>query len=383
MTPFAFAGSTIYNAPDGILTGAQMNADPTLATPLDDNTHDYYATLAAWLDWIELQNMTFTGILDFSGATVTFGLEAGDIPDISATYVTIASINTAAELETIANLGAYASDILGCADQAALGALIPTLNQNTSGTAANLSGTPALPNGVTATTQSQADNSTKLATTAYVDTLGGTKATISGIPAQYEWGVFASATAIEGVAVTASKGVMTDANGKPAPVGSITLPLASTYGYQGNGSGIAAPVSPATFLATLKTANGDVAYTDYFSSTNFNSTIDGSPTGEIRYQIVDKRCSVDIHISGVKNAATKYFTFTLPVAQTTGRSNAMTQSTLRKAIAGTYQVETAMIWMDAGATTVRVYRDPAGGSGTDWADDVALIVNGSFAYETD
>lgn len=45
----------------------------------------------------------------------------------------------------------------------------PTLNQNTTGTASNLSGTPALPNGTTATTQSPADNSTKFATTAYVD----------------------------------------------------------------------------------------------------------------------------------------------------------------------------------------------------------------------
>lgn len=45
---------------------------------------------------------------------------------------------------------------------------IPTLNQNTSGTAANLSGTPALPNGTTGTTQTVGDNSTKLATTAFV-----------------------------------------------------------------------------------------------------------------------------------------------------------------------------------------------------------------------
>ena len=51
---------------------------------------------------------------------------------------------------------------------------IPTLNQNTTGTASNVSGTPALPNGTTATTQTAADNSTKLATTAYVDSgLGG------------------------------------------------------------------------------------------------------------------------------------------------------------------------------------------------------------------
>jgi hypothetical protein len=51
----------------------------------------------------------------------------------------------------------------------------PTLNQNTSGTAGNLSGTPALPNGTTATTQGAGDGSTKLATTAYVDTGLGTK----------------------------------------------------------------------------------------------------------------------------------------------------------------------------------------------------------------
>jgi hypothetical protein len=47
----------------------------------------------------------------------------------------------------------------------------PTLNQNTTGTAANLSGTPALPNGTAATTQASTDNSTKLATDAFVQTL--------------------------------------------------------------------------------------------------------------------------------------------------------------------------------------------------------------------
>jgi hypothetical protein len=40
---------------------------------------------------------------------------------------------------------------------------------NTTGTAANLSGTPALPNGTTATTQSAGANDTKLATDAYVN----------------------------------------------------------------------------------------------------------------------------------------------------------------------------------------------------------------------
>ena len=44
----------------------------------------------------------------------------------------------------------------------------PTFNQSTSGTASNVSGTPALPNGTTATTQARSDTSTKLATTAFV-----------------------------------------------------------------------------------------------------------------------------------------------------------------------------------------------------------------------
>jgi hypothetical protein len=47
---------------------------------------------------------------------------------------------------------------------------VPTLNQNSTGTAANLSGTPALPNGTTATTQTGGDNSTKIATDAFVQT---------------------------------------------------------------------------------------------------------------------------------------------------------------------------------------------------------------------
>lgn len=45
---------------------------------------------------------------------------------------------------------------------------IPTLNQSTSGTASNVSGTPALPNGTSATTQATGDNTTKLATDAFV-----------------------------------------------------------------------------------------------------------------------------------------------------------------------------------------------------------------------
>lgn len=46
--------------------------------------------------------------------------------------------------------------------------VFPTFNQNTTGTAANLAGTPALPNGTSATTQVPGDGSTKIATDAFV-----------------------------------------------------------------------------------------------------------------------------------------------------------------------------------------------------------------------
>jgi len=46
---------------------------------------------------------------------------------------------------------------------------VPVLNQNTTGTAAGLSASSALPNGTTATTQSPGDATTKVATTAYAD----------------------------------------------------------------------------------------------------------------------------------------------------------------------------------------------------------------------
>lgn len=102
-TQLSADAATIYNAPDGARTGAQMDADPTLAFPLDDGTHDYYATLASLLDWIELQDITFTGTLNLSGATVTFGLEASDIPDLSAYQAADSDLTTWATVTPSAN----------------------------------------------------------------------------------------------------------------------------------------------------------------------------------------------------------------------------------------------------------------------------------------
>jgi hypothetical protein len=90
-------------------------------------------------------------------------------------------------------------------------------------------GTPTLPTGTIATTQTQGNNSTAIATTAYADTLGATKGTISGTPAQYQWGVWNSATAIKGVAVTGSKVVCSDSNGQPVACTNLTDLAFSSY----------------------------------------------------------------------------------------------------------------------------------------------------------
>ncbi|MGO9572976.1 MAG: beta strand repeat-containing protein [Terriglobales bacterium] len=65
-------------------------------------------------------------------------------------------------------VGSTGSDIPQLSGGLLLASEIPNNAANTTGTAGGLSGTPTLPNGTLATTQSVGDNSTKLATTAYV-----------------------------------------------------------------------------------------------------------------------------------------------------------------------------------------------------------------------
>jgi hypothetical protein len=139
---------------------------------------------------------SFLGAADYAAARALMDLEAG------TDFYSVSAADTAfeGELDNSAGLLAALSDetgtgvavfsisptlvtpILGTPTSGTLtNCTFPTLNQNTTGTAANLSGTPALPNGTTATTQSPADNSTKLATTAYADAAAGSPVNITPV----------------------------------------------------------------------------------------------------------------------------------------------------------------------------------------------------------
>ena len=109
-------------------------------------------------------------------------LLAGDIPNIAESQVTnlTSDLGNRVLTSTTVNGHALSSNVTVSASDITTGTLphtqlptlvsgdIPANAANTSGTAANLSGTPAIPSGTTATTQALNDNSTKLATDAFV-----------------------------------------------------------------------------------------------------------------------------------------------------------------------------------------------------------------------
>lgn len=100
------------------------------------------------------------------GVCPTAASLSGDVSASNSAVVTVTGINGV-------NFGGLATGIIKNTTvtgtpSIAIAADFPILNQNTTGTAANLSGTPALPNGTTATTQSLGDSSSRLATDAFV-----------------------------------------------------------------------------------------------------------------------------------------------------------------------------------------------------------------------
>jgi hypothetical protein len=118
-------------------------------------------------------NVTITGTwpnqtINSSGGGSAPTLQTNTVNNASQAALNLlnSSTNAAGLTATFANTSAgnVQLEIAGTINAAH----VATLNQSTTSTAANLSGTPALPNGTTATTQTAGDNTTKLATDAFV-----------------------------------------------------------------------------------------------------------------------------------------------------------------------------------------------------------------------
>jgi hypothetical protein len=103
--------------------------------------------------------LTGVGIARNTGACTEL---SGDVTTSGSNAASVVKVNGAAVPASKTIVGTNSSSQIVDASSA-------TLSNNTTGTAANLSGTPALPNGTTATTQSALDGSTQIATDAYAD----------------------------------------------------------------------------------------------------------------------------------------------------------------------------------------------------------------------
>lgn len=140
---------------------------------------------------IQASNTGGTGLTCDAGITINTSAHTLNVGTLPAGHVTIGALgtptswtfDTTTPATALASLGGtafvYPGAGIGFSTGAAWGSsfnpsntipanYIATLNQNTTGTAANLSGTPALPNGTTAVTQAGGDNTTLLATDAFV-----------------------------------------------------------------------------------------------------------------------------------------------------------------------------------------------------------------------
>ena len=153
------------------LAGGTMTGTLAMGANNITSTGSLGATGAGKLAKGWFTNLESTNDITINGtALATIYAAIGQTMYIGTTGV---AINRASAALTLAGITLTTPDIGTPSAGTLTNCTFPTLNQNTSGTAANLSGTPDLPNGTTATTQSAADNSTKLATTVYADTAAG------------------------------------------------------------------------------------------------------------------------------------------------------------------------------------------------------------------
>ena len=174
-------------------------------------------------------------------------------------------------------------------------AAFPTLNQNTTGTAANLSGTPALPNGTTATTQTLGDNTTHVATDAFV-IANAASAGVSSVAAgggiavsgtgggPYTGAVTVSAIAANRTVTTSPTVLSTDMagqiNSNVTGGGTLTIPAISSTVFPAGATltvvNYSASTEAVTTTPTVNAGGGCVTGTGIPSGDTWNITSNGT-----------------------------------------------------------------------------------------------------------
>jgi hypothetical protein len=246
-------GAAVTIAPNGVtLTGsttlaAGSSTAPTLAVVWIDNSNHYWSYVPTSVS-VSLNNPTLTG-------TVTEPVPVWP--------------SSAANMFMATPYGSAGSPSL----RAIVAADIPVLNQNTTGTAGGLSGTPALPNGTTATTQSANDSSADVATDAFVVGQAATVAPLAdGTAAVGTSKLYARQDHVHPSDTTkitdpAAVGVLVEtATGSPATVMARTLAAGTGLGVS-NGNGVSGNpnfyLSSEQSYAAAKTASYSATSSDF------------------------------------------------------------------------------------------------------------------------
>ncbi len=199
---------------------------------------------------ITLTTIGSSGPATFDGTTLNIPQYSGGVGAVSSVFGRTGAVAAASNDYTFSLIGGNLGTTQGPTSitgivkdsagtlSAAIAADFPTLNQNTAGTAANLSGTPALPNGTTATTQPPGDNTTKLATDAFV---------------------IANAGAVNTIGVTTANGVSGSSSGGANPSLTIALGAITPTSVVASGAISGSSVSAGSGSAACGSATGCIA----------------------------------------------------------------------------------------------------------------------------
>ena len=283
--------------------------------------------------------------------------------------------------------------------RAIVAADIPTLNQNTTGSAATV--TTTISSGAVATTQTAGDNSTKVATTAYVNTITGTSG-ITGFKNRIINGAMVIDQRNAGASVTPAN------NGYSLDRWKYYSTQASKVSIQQNAGSVTPPSGFKNYLGVTSLSAYSVLSTDYFAITqgiegfniaDFGYGASGASTVTLSFWV---RSSLTGTFGGsITNDAANYaypFTYTISAANTweqksitiTGATSGTWLSTNGAGIqlifglgAGSTYSGTAGSWAGANYVSATGATSVVGTNGATWYVTGVQLEKGSTATSFD